>query len=145
MLKTAGKIHWITIGGLLGLVLLAVVFMGSGDDPQNRATIFMSALSRGDYKTLADSTYVEGKSKEEIEASWKKSVENARYYRFTYAIKGMQPTGQSAQVRMVVWRNYRPGQYEENFGLEVIKKGKRWYVRGNGISRDMYPFLPRFD
>ncbi|MFM9873986.1 MAG: hypothetical protein ACKVQS_11040 [Fimbriimonadaceae bacterium] len=145
MLKTSGKVHWITIGGLLGLLLLAFVFLSAGDTPQSRAAIFMSALSRGDYKTLADSTIVEGKSKEELEAAWKKTVEDAKYYRFTFEIRGMQPTGDTAQIRMGVWRNYTPGAYDENFGLDMVKKGKRWYVRGNGISREMYPFLPRFE
>lgn len=144
MLKTSGKVHWITIGAALGLVLLLVVLFVRGDDPQSRAMTFMSALSQGDYKELANSTYVEGKSKEELEAAWKKSVEDAKHYRFMYKIKGVQPTGDTAQVRLGVWRNYQPGGYDENFGLDVIKKGDRWYVRGNGISREMYPFLPRW-
>jgi hypothetical protein len=145
MLKTSGKVHWITIGGALGVVLMAFVLFGRGDDPQKRASIFMLALKSGDYKTLAESTYVEGKSKAEIEAGWKKAVDDAKYYRFTYEIRGVQQTGDTAQVRMGVWRNYSPGAYDENYGLDTVKKDGRWYVRGNGISREMYPFLPRFN
>jgi hypothetical protein len=145
MTKCAGKIHWMTITAIVGAVLMVGILMSGGDDPAGRAATFMSALARGDAKTLAESTYVEGKSQEEILKEWEKSVEDAKYYRFKFKIKGAQPTGETAQVRMGVWRNFSAGAYDENFQLELVKRDGKWKVRGNGISREMYPFLPRFD
>lgn len=145
MLRVAGRIHWLTIAALVGVLAMAAVLLSGGDDAQVRAATFMSALARGDAQKLAESTYVQGKSEAEILEAWKKTVEDAKYYRFKYRILGIQPTGDSAVVRMHVWRSYRPGSYEENFQLDLVRQDGKWKVRGNGISREMYPFLPRFE
>lgn len=144
MLRVAGRIHWLTIAALAGIVLMVVVLMSGGNDAQSRASIFMSALSRGDAKVLAESTYVKGKSKEEILAGWEKTVEDAKYFQFKYQLMGIQTTGESAIVRMEVWRDISPGGYPEPFQLDLTKADGDWKVRGNGLNREMYPFLPRF-
>lgn len=145
MTKTSGKVHWMTISAIVGVVVVGGVLMSGGDDPTGRAATFMAALARGDAQTLAENTYVEGKSQEEILKEWEETVAASKLYRFKFEVRGAQPTGNNAQVRMGVWTNYGPGSYDENFQLDMVKVDGKWKVRGNGISRDMYPFLPRFD
>lgn len=124
--------------------MVGVLFAG-GDNPQTRANLFMAALARGDAKALAESTAVKGKTEKELEEYWKKSVESSKFYRFKYKLLGVQATGESAIVRMYVWRDVSGAGYEESFQLDMIQVDGKWKVRGNGISREMYPFLPRFD
>lgn len=145
MRKVSGKIHWLTIAVPVGLLVLGAVFMSGGEDPQVRAGIFMSALARGDAKTVAESCFIDGVSQEEILKAWEQSVQDAEYYRFTYRITGVQQNGDTAQARMYVNRSpLQGGGYDENFQLDLKKIDGKWKVRLNGISREMYPFMPRF-
>lgn len=145
MAKSSGKVHWLTIAVPVGLVVLGAVFIAGGDDPQIRANIFMAALARGDAKTLAESCMMEGVSQEDILKAWQQSVKDAEYYRFTYKITGVQQSGDTAQARMLVNRSpLSGGGYDENFQLDLKKVNGKWKVRLNGLSREMYPFMPRF-
>lgn len=125
------------------VVILGAVLVG-GESPQTRAAIFMSALARGDAEALTDSTYLGGRDRAAMKAAWERTVREAEFYRFRYRILGAQnSSADTAAVRMHVWRNYGPMSFEENFQLDLKKVEGRWKVRPEGISRAMFPFLPR--
>lgn len=139
------RVHWMVYAGVIGLVVLGVILIGSGESPQFRAAAFMSALSRGDAKTLAELTYVEGADQAELLAAWEESVERAKYYRFGWQTKSMvQQSSDQAAVRLGVVRNPGPSSYEENYDLSLTKVDGEWKVVPSSLSRELYPYLPRF-
>jgi hypothetical protein len=146
MIRTTGKIHWMTVAAVAGIGLIGTLLMTGGEDANARATIFMSALARGDAQALAESTHVDGKTTAQLKEEWERTVKDARHYRFRYRIKGSQNSSStSAQVRMDVFRNFSASSYEENFQLDLRIINGIWKVVGKGINREMYPFLPRFE
>ncbi len=144
-MKRAGRANWIAILGLIGAVILvAMLFLGS-ESPSAAANKFMSALARRDVNTLTRYTYLGEAGKDEIQKKWEASTEIARYYRFSWQILGeLQADEKTASVRMNVWRNVdSPSPYEDRYDLALIKVSGRWLVDVRGISREMYPALPR--
>lgn len=132
--------------GCAAAVLVVVLLFFQGDSPTAAVSRFMTALAKGDYKTLAQVSLMEGKSQQEIEEAWKYTVENpGKHYRFRFKILGdIEASQEVGSVRMQVWRNYDPGfSYEENFNMPVQRVDGRWKVDVAGISRKMYPGLPR--
>lgn len=141
----SGKVHWLTVAGTLAVVAVLGVFIStSGDSPQSRASIFMAALATGDAKTLTESSKSEKISDADLLKKWEESLAYGKHYVFKYKITGMSsPSPDTATVKMMVERNYLSGGYQENFELNLKKYDGRWKVRMDGISRALYPFLPR--
>lgn len=137
---------------LATLVALIGLFIFSGDTPDKAARAFMSALAKGDAATLADLSYLNSAGKTGDEKStheamleaWKKSTEGSKYYRFTYVVQDAQvQPDQSASVRLQINKNpLAMGGYDEHFELPLYKEDGKWKVHVQGISREMYPFLP---
>lgn len=131
--------------GVIGLVVLGVILFSTGESPQFRAAMFMSALARGDAKTLADLSYVEGADKADVEAAWQESVERAKYYQFVWQATSMvQQSPEQAAVRLNVVRNPGPSSYEEKYDVSLQKIDGEWLVVPSSLSRELYPYLPRF-
>lgn len=104
----------------------------------------MSALVRGDAKTLAQTTTSTSMDDAELLKAWEKTVKDAEHYRFTYRIlAASQSSPDSAAVMMQVLRNLDVTSYEENFQLDLKKVDGKWKVRMEGLNREMYPFMPR--
>lgn len=142
MLKQ-GKIYWLYLVGLAAVVVVLGLVFAGGQSPQTRAQQFMTALADGNAKRLAELSFSRGRTQADLEKMWAESVEEAKYYRFKFKILSAQePTPETAQVRMQVWRGLGAA-YEDNFQLDMQKVDGEWKVRLEGLSRDMYPFLPR--
>ncbi len=138
-----GKAAWVYLLGLFVLIGGFVLVLSSGQTPQTRAQQFMTALADGDSERLAELSFSRGRTQEELEELWENSTEEAKHYRFKFKILAAQePNPNMAQVRMHVWRG-RDASVEDNFQLDMQKVEGEWKVRLEGISREMYPFLPR--
>ncbi|QYK52955.1 MAG: DUF4878 domain-containing protein [Fimbriimonadaceae bacterium] len=139
-----GKVHWMVIAGILAAVVIGVLVFGGSEDPTMKAQKFMTALADGDAKKLAEYSTSGTYDHDQLEKLWAKSVSDAEYYRFRFKIMGAQLSNSNqAQVRMLVKRSDDPGAVEDNFQLDLKKVDGAWKVRLEGLSRELYPFLPR--
>lgn len=141
----------IGVGALFGgaavcAALIGGVFLFSGSSPSEAAVKFMSALAKGDVQALTGLTALGTDTPAQVEAKWKFATEAAKHYRFGWSITSATTNraGDRGAVRMQVERNLGgSGSYGENFQLPMVKKDGTWKVEVSGISREMYPFLPR--
>lgn len=146
--RIAGRIG---TGALFGLAALLIVFLlgfflSSRQSITASAASFMSALAKADTAALSDLTYLGSDDKAAIESKWKKTFERSAGYAFTWRIVSSTtgPEGKSGAVRLQVTRNAdKPGGYEEKFELPMVMRDGKWKVEVDGISREMFPFLPR--
>ena len=141
----SGKAHWLMVAGIVAVIAIGGVFISSGgESPQGRATVFMAALAAGDAKTAAASSKSEKIKDEDLLKKWEKTLAYGKHYVFTYKITGMSmPNQDTAIVKMLVERNAGNGSYGENFQLDLKRYDGKWKVRMDGLSRELYPFLPR--
>lgn len=106
----------------------------------------MDALARGDSKKLAQLSFIEGVSQQDLEKKWDATVQGAsRYYRWGWRPHlATQASDSVAAVSFQVTRDWDlPGSYEEKFELPMLKRDGQWKVDVRRIDRRMYPFLPR--
>ncbi len=151
-MKQIGRVHWLVLVGIAGLIGLVVLLLFGGLGPSAVAGNFMTALAKGDVDRLTAMTYAKQKSPDDIRKQWDFTVHQASpYYRFTWKIMNEHIQGDTeATVKLDVRRyiaqtlhaNQVPGYYE-HFEIPLTKIDGQWKVRVDAINRDLYPFLPR--
>lgn len=125
------------------IALVVLIFMGQ-KSPAEAGSRFMDALARGDVDGLCKTSYAPGKTPEELRKDWEFATTVGKHYLFYWTITSSSAvTDDSATVRLAVQRNFGPGSYDENYGLPLHKVNGEWKVDVSGISREMYPALPR--
>ncbi len=142
----SGKVSVTLIVVAAFLVGLGVIALTSGQTPTISAGRFMAALASGDHKTLADLSYADEVSKEELEKQWEYTMTIAApHYQFTFEIKTeTKPSKDQAVVRMMYTKNPGSGgSYAEPFDLPMVKTDDGWKVDVYAMNRDMFPGLPR--
>lgn len=143
-MRRAGRVSPLFLGVVLAAVALAILLLYGQEGPAAAGSRFMDALARGDVKTLAETSYVPGKSPEELRKAWEFTTAAGKHYLFHWEItSSSQVNDHDATVRLAVQRNFGPGSYDENYGLPLHKVDGKWKVDASGISREMYPALPR--
>lgn len=145
-MKALGRIHWIIWACIVGLGVMGALFFVSDESPRRVADDFMTALEKQDVEKLTQLTYWGTHSEADVRASWTYTVgEASKYYRFMYEVEDeSRPDANSANIKLLVYRNALYGQStEEHYDLPMMKENGKWKVRAGGISREMYPFLPR--
>jgi len=144
-MRRAGRVSPLFLVVLVGVAAMIGILMFGQEGPSAAATRFLDALARGDVDTLTKSSFVSGKSDDELRKDWQFTTQVAgKYYRFRWQITSARVVDDNtADVRIQVDRNYGPGSYEENYGLPLAKVNGAWKVDAGGISREMYPGLPR--
>lgn len=141
-----GRINIVGLFGAIVVIFFGAVIFFSRESLTTVGNRFMTALQWGDVDTLTEMSDPGTSSKDEIRKEWDFAVHSAgRYYNFAYRVdSAVQNDDKSASVRLKVMRNVtNPGSYEENFQLPLVKVGNEWKVDIRGISREMYPGLPR--
>ncbi len=106
----------------------------------------MTALSKGDVDTLTKMSLLGDKTEPEMHKEWEFAVNTAgKHYRFFWRITSELVSDEnSGSVRMQISRNIdSPSTYEEAFQLPMQKVNGEWKVDVRGISREMFPALPR--
>lgn len=141
----SGKAHWLTIVGILSIVLIGVLALFSRDSPAATAGSFMDALGDGDLDKLVDLSYMPGDTPDQVRKKWAFTLDAGKYYRFTYRITHVaQSDEKTGAATMQVVRNAIAGSsYEEKYQLPLVKVDGKWKVDANSISRGLYPALPR--
>lgn len=145
-MNRSGKVHWMTLAGVAGVVAVLVIFFIGSESPSMAASRFMSALAKGDVSTLVDCSYYPEISKEELTKKWEYTTKVVGpYYMFRWKIANEKITGEKdAAVQLKVERAIDTGSsYEENYGLALVKSNNKWLVDVRSIPRPMFPGLPR--
>jgi len=142
----AGRINFLLLGGIVAVALFAFIFLMGRESVETVAARFMTALSTGDIDTLTANSYLGSKSKDEIKKQWEFTVKDiSKHYLFHWRITGSQQADEkTAAVKLSFMKNVdSESTYEENFALPLVNVDGKWLVDVRGISRDMYPALPR--
>ncbi|MBX3112840.1 MAG: hypothetical protein KF857_12645 [Fimbriimonadaceae bacterium] len=145
-MKRSGRASIVVVGGVVGILVILFFALTSGEAPNTVANRFMSALAKGDAKTLAEASMIGDMSTADMQKAWESTLAASKHYTFIYrVILVEQPSPEQANVKVGVERNFRPGgaSYEENYQLPMRKKDGKWLVEVPSIPRDMYPWLPR--
>jgi hypothetical protein len=144
-MKRAGRIHPLSILGIAGVVVIAILFFLGRSSPMSVAGDFMLALAKADTKKLADLSYMQGLETAEIEKKWDFTVNTAApHYRFIWRVLGStQASDEIATVKLELVRNLGPSSYPENFEIPMVKKSGKWLVDVRSINREFFPALPR--
>jgi len=141
-----GRANWLVLAGILGAIVVVVIFTLSGESPSSGAGKFMSALADHDLEKLVKYGYMPNETPDTERKKWKYTLERvARYYRFQWDIANSQVIDdKNATVSLTVVRNSTdPGAYDQKFGLPLVKVDGQWLVDVRGIPRDLFPGLPR--
>lgn len=128
---------------VVGVGVLCILFFifSPRETPTTVGTQFMDALARGDAKKLTELSYLSDGSKDELQKQWEYSVTYGKYYYFKWEIKGeIVESDTMAKVRMAV--DVGKG-YDEEYELPLDKQDGHWRVDVYGLSRSLYPGLPR--
>lgn len=130
---------------VFGAMVLGVILFFSKEGPGEVGARFMDALARGNVDKLTAESFAPGKSQAKLRKDWEYATKVGKHYLFFWTItSAIEQTADSAVVRLQVQRNLGPGSYDENYQLPLAKdKDGRWKVDATGISREMYPALPR--
>ncbi len=143
--KRAGKTHWIIVFAVLAIVGGFIVLLIPNKSAAKTANDFLVALAKDDREKLTDLTYWPDKSREQIRASWDKTMEAAKHYRFAWKmVSEKDATEENTGVVVMVFRNaMSSGTFEEKFEIPLQKQNGEWKVDVRGINREMFPALPR--
>lgn len=151
-MRRAGRVSPLFLGVVLAAVALAILLFYGQEGPAAAGSRFMDALARGDVNALTEASYVPGKTPDELRKDWEFATSAGKHYMFYWSItSSSQVNPTDATVRLAVQRNFSPGSFDENYGLPLHKidaSGKidpsgKWKVDASGISREVYPALPR--
>ena len=141
----SGRISFVVLAGILSIAMVAALFLFNGQSPKTTAAEFMSALAKGDADKLADLSYIQGKSREQIKKEWQDTIKWSKAYLFRWDISTVTQRGDdSAAVRVEIWSNpLSPQSYSEPKPLTLIKENGAWKVDVTQITRDAFPYLPQ--
>lgn len=141
----AGRISLVLLLSLCALLALGtVLFFFKGESYTQAASRFMDALARADTANLAKLSYIDGNDEATLKTKWDQTMKYSSHFKFTWSVKTSTETGaDSAVVTLNFWRAPDLGGYEEKFELPMLKKNGQWLVDVRGISRQMFPALPR--
>lgn len=145
-MKRTGRVHWLYLVGIAGVILLAILLLTSGSSPSAAAGEFMRALAKGDVNKLTELTYIKDKSSDQVRKEWDFAVNTAGpYYRFAYQLRDEHiQSDKQASVTMDFTRNFSAkGSYSEHYELPLVKQDGKWKVVVPSISREIFPDLPR--
>ena len=144
-MRRAGRVSLLGLGVAAAVAALVVLLLLGQKSPGEAGSRFMDALARGDVNTLVKTSYAPGKSPEELRKDWEFATQTVgKHYLFYWTVTSSnQVNDTDATVRLSVQRNFGPGSYDENYGLPLHKIDGEWKVDASGISREMYPALPR--
>lgn len=143
-MRRAGKAHWITITGALGVVVLAVILFFSQESPEQVCNRWFRALADADVATLVDLSYYEG-DQAKLRQQWDFAVNVAGpHYLFRWkTITAKEHDATHAAVLTQVERNLSETSFEEEFDIPMVKGGNKWKVDVRSLSKLLYPALPR--
>jgi hypothetical protein len=145
-MKQSGRASFVTVLFVAAVLLVVALLAFSRESIATIGGRFMTALEAGDVDTLTKMSYLGNESQADMRRQWEFSVNTAgKYYLFSYRIvASRQMDASNASVTMQVLReSNKEGSYEEKFELPLVKVDNDWKVDVKGVSRELYPALPR--
>lgn len=144
-MKRSGRTNIVVVVTVALVAAVLALFLLAGNSPSTIASKFLLALSKGDTKTLAENSFMEGLSLSETEERWAKTYESSKYWVFAYQIlDAKDQDANNATVRLDWIKGANSSSaYSEKYELPMVKKDGQWKVDVRGMSREMYPALPR--
>ena len=140
------RLNPFVIVGVVCILILLPLFCISRKSPGAYAADFMTALGNGDVNKLAELSIIGNDDLATRKKLWQESVDNAKYYTFTWRITNETDLSDTeAAVTLQMRRNLqlKMGEDEEPYQLKLIKKDGEWKVLVDGMNREIYPYLPR--
>jgi hypothetical protein len=145
--RESGRVHFITIFGIVGALLVIGFFFSTvfaPATPEAVASRFLDALARGDTKTLTETSFIPSVEPAELEKKWVATMEVGKYYRFIWRIQRANINGDTASVVMGFTRDSDSNvSYEENLELPLEKVNGQWKVSVSEMDNKIFPALPR--
>ena len=143
-MKRSGRVSLVLILAIAAVVAALALFLLAGESPRGVAGQFLTALAKGDAKTLAELSYMEGQTPEQIESKWKDTYAYSKYWIFAYMIKDVRDLDKDNSTVTLGWvkNATKESSYEEKFELPMVRKDGKWKVDVRAMSREMYPYLP---
>jgi hypothetical protein len=123
--------------------MLAFLFLSAGSSPRTAALEFMSALAEGNAEKLADLSLVQDRPKADLRKQWDDAVRYGKHYRFAWEVGAIRTDGDTATVRIDVYKTATEDAYADKYELILKKVNGSWKVDPTQIARDMFPYLPR--
>ncbi|MBC8064912.1 MAG: DUF4878 domain-containing protein [Chlorobia bacterium] len=144
-MKRSGRASLVVVIMAALVAAVAGLFLLAGESPTAVTGKFLTALAKGDAKTLASLSFMDGLPEAEIEKKWQETHDASKFWTFAYQIQDSnEQDANTATVRLQWIKNAMSGSaYEEKYELPLLKVGGKWKVDVRGISREMYPSLPR--
>jgi hypothetical protein len=144
-MKRSGRASIVVIITVALVAAVLGLFLFAGESPSGVAGKFLTALAKGDSKTLAELSYMEGLTTEQVEQRWKETHEVSKHWVFSYQIKDTKEQNATNTTVVLDWikNAVNPSAYAEKFELPMVKRDGKWKVDVRGLSREMYPSLPR--
>jgi hypothetical protein len=144
-MRERGRASIITIGGIVSAILIVALFFLAKESPSTAAARFLDALARTDAKTLAQNSFIEGKSEADLEKAWEKTLYVTRYFKFGWRIAGQQEQSdnRAAVIVFVIPDLEKPDAYEQKQELPMVRQDGHWRVDLRRLSRAFYPALPK--
>jgi len=144
-MKRSGRASIVIVVAIALVAAVVVLFLMAGESPSGIAGRFLTALANGDTKTVSELSYMEGKTQDQIKAEWDKTYEVSKYWHFAWEIQDTNEQDQNNAAVRLEWvkKANSPSSYAEKYELPLVKKDGHWKVDVRGISREMYPALPR--
>lgn len=145
LMKRSGRTSIIVVITVALVAAVIGLFLLAGESPTGAGSKFFTALANGDSKQLAELSYMDGLSKDQVEQKWKESYEVSKFWLFNCRIKGYTNQDENSATIQLEWvkNASSPGSYPEEFELPMVKVDGKWKVDVRAISREMYPGLPR--
>ena len=144
-MKRSGRTSIVVIAAVAIVAAVVLLFLMAGDSPSAAANRFLVALAKGDTKAIAENSYMEGLQTPEIEKAWQDTYDVSKYWVFAYHIQETEEQDPNNATVRLAWVKGADSQaaYEEKYELPMVKRDGKWKVDVRGISREMYPSLPR--
>ena len=145
-MNRSGRVNLLILAGLGIIALVGVLFFLNQDSMMGAGTRFMTALAKHDVDTLTSLTYLDRRDPAKVKADWEFAVNEAgKHYRFMWVAEtAKEADASNGAIQLRVWRNLdQPSTFDEKFQLPMIKENGKWKVLVSGISREMFPGLPR--
>jgi hypothetical protein len=144
-MKRSGRASLVIVILVALVAAVVVLFLMAGDSPSGVAGRFLTALAKGDTKTLADLSYMEGKTTDQIKDEWDKTKGVTKYWQFQWKIQDSKDQDADNSTVVLGWvkNSASISAYEEKYELPLVKRDGKWKIDVRGISREMYPALPR--
>src|SRR6476620_533134 len=113
-MKRSGRTSIVVIIALALVAAIVVLFLMAGESPSGVGAKFLTALAKGDTKTLAETSFIDGVSQDDLQKKWEATHEVTKYWQFNYMIQ--DTTQQDANNAAVVMQWVKNATSQASYG-----------------------------